>query len=953
MISTSDKERINELPIVDVIGTVVELKKEGVEFVGFSPFQTEKSKSFKVNPVKNVWKCFSSGKGGKGAVSFFIELEQLSWYDAMLRVAKIMNINLEGVETKTFKPDFSKRSLKEDEQPGTKSFVYKDFTPEELKILGPRVNELHCQQYNLHSVEVMTICKENEAFEIRSTPDYPIFAFDFGDWQKIYQPRAENKAQRFSYAGVKPARFVFGMNVIEKIYKDNKAIMQAEDYAGKNTDPKLEECFIMSGGSDALNLRSFEKYPIWHNSEQEHLEWDDYRKLTTWVKNIYYIGDLDVTGKKQAIQLGLKYLDIKLVWLPNVLTTYRDERGNLCKDFKNYVQKFYNAERSKSFANTLDKLIENSMPLQFWNEYFNNKKTEYYISNTRLYHFLSLLGFGRYEHENLKEGYIYIRKEGSIVRVLEPYQIANFVHNFLEERQMSTNLRDYVYKTPALSEKSLANLPKLSIDFTVADKNSQYFFFQDKVWKITKDSVQEYRQGEVDRFIWEDKIIDFNPKLQAEPFRIFKDVHGDLDIEVIQKDNMFFNYLINTSRIHWRKELEDSFDGRAKIEAEEYFKNNRFEIAGENLSDDERLEQKLHLINKIYSIGYMLHQYKNESKAWCVFAMDNKISDQGESHGGSGKSICYSYLNNILKRRVVLKGRDPKLTQNDFIYSSVTEDTDFILIDDAHQYLNFDFFFSEITGSLIVNPKNNNPFEIPFSKAPKFVITSNFTPRDIGPSTARRLLYTVFSDYYHYNKDDFYRQERQVSDDFEGRNLFKDFYDKDWNDYYNFCAYAVRFFLDHPFKVSPPMDNVTKRNLITEMTTSFKDWADVFFITKGKVKDSSEEVFMYQNYFFSKEDAFTDFKNKYQLKNWTPQRFKKAMMAYCQFMGWIFNPIEQGTKDGRIMKKFNGITQEVIYIKTFTDTVQDAEALNEIEIKGIQDAMNFDVNLELPDENTY
>jgi hypothetical protein len=332
--------------------------------------------------------------------------------------------------------------------------------------------------------------------------------------------------------------------------------------------------------------------------------------------------------------------------------------------------------------------------------------------------------------------------------------------------------------------------------------------------------------------------------------------------------------------------------------------------------------------------------------------MDNKISDQGESHGGSGKSVCYSYLNNILKRRVVLKGRDPKLTQNDFIYSNVTEDTDFILIDDAHQFLNFDFFFSEITGSMIVNPKNNKPFEIPFAKSPKMVITSNFTPRDVGPSTARRILYTVFSDYYHYNKDNFYKQERQISDDFEGRNLFKDFTDKDWNAFINVCAYAVRFFLSYQFKIEPPMDNVTKRNLITEMTQTFKDWADVFFYDKALPGEDlhAEEVYKYQNQFFSKDDAFTDYKNKCSPKNWTPQRFKKAMMAYCQYNEWIFNPIEHGVKEGRIMKKFGGITQEVIYIKTFKDT---PEGITEPAPEDLEKAMQFDVKVDIPSPTSF
>jgi hypothetical protein len=47
----------------------------------------------------------------------------------------------------------------------------------------------------------------------------------------------------------------------------------------------------------------------------------------------------------------------------------------------------------------------------------------------------------------------------------------------------------------------------------------------------------------------------------------------------------------------------------------------------------------------------------------------------------------------ILKRRFYIKGRDANVTKNDFIYHGVTEDTDFILIDDANQYLDFAFFY--------------------------------------------------------------------------------------------------------------------------------------------------------------------------------------------------------------------------------------------------------------------
>lgn len=837
---------------------------------------------------------------------------------------------IKGAEMQVFKPVIERRSLTADEIPDSIHFEYKDFTDKELAIIGSRVNAEHCADFKLKSCKSYTRCKENETNIINSTDDFPILVFDFGTWQKIYQPNSFEKKYRFSYAGEKPARHVFGMDLIEKEFKRLKEAQQedeSDDWSiedetednkkSKKKDPRLDAVFIVSGGSDGINLRSFGKFPIWFNSESEHLDWDEYKKLKVWAKEIYYVGDLDVTGVKQAIAMGLKFLDIKLLWLPEKLKQFRDKRGNPCKDVKDYVEKMYRKENVNAFTNGLDKLIHNALPMQFWTEWKSEKKTNYNLSNTRLYHFLSNMGFGRYESENLKEGFLYIRKEGSIVKVLHPYEIENYVHSFLEERQQSPDLRDYIYKSPQLGERSMSKLPRLDIDFTDADKHTQYLFFPKKVWKITATEIIEYKQGEVDKFIWEDKIIDFvNVKKQDPQFKINTDADGNLDIEIHKKDNPFFNYLINTSRVHWRKELEESFDGKPEKDMDEYFKTNQFNISGPNLSEDEKHEQKLHLINKMYSIGYLLHKYKDESKAWCVFAMDNKISESGESHGGSGKSLCYGYLNNILKRRFYLKGRDEKLTQNDFIYHGVTEDTDYIMIDDASQYLKFDFFFSEITGSLKVNPKNAQPFEIPFSKAPKFVISSNFTIRDADPSTARRLLYTVFSDYYHFNKDDEYKQVRQVSDDFGGRNLFKDFTEAEWNDYYNFCAQCLQFFLQHPDKVNPPMDNVTKRSLQAEMGDAFQGWADAFFETKAINETTFVEEPKYLDNYFSKEMAFEEFIKATKLQKWTTHKFKKAIKAYCQFNGYVLNPKELQNAQGRMSKNIGGKTQEVIFIKT-------------------------------------
>ena len=830
---------------------------------------------------------------------------------------------VKGAELQVYKPVVEKRALKADEVPDSIHFEYKDFTDKELAILGPRVNAEHCADFKLNSCKSYTRCKENESITINSTEDFPILVFDFGKWQKIYQPNSFEKQWRFSFLGSPPKRNVFGMDLIEKEFKKLKAAQEEEyefdedddDSKPKKKDPRLDAVFIVSGGSDGINLRSFGKFPIWFNSESVHLDWNEYKQLKVWAKEIYYIADLDTTGVKQAIVIGLKFLDIKLLWLPEKLKELKDKRGNDCKDFKDYVEKYYRPESSNAFIQGFDKLVANALPFQFWTEYFSNKKLSYNLSNTRLYHFLSHMGFGRYESKNIKEGFIYIRKEGSIVKVLHPYEIENYVHGFLEQRQFPPELRDYVYNSPKLGERSMSKLPQIEIDFTSADRNTQYYFFPKKVWKITADEIIEFKQGELEKYIWEDKIIDFNIKKDTPYFTISNDVDGNLDVDIHKKDCVFMNYLINTSRIHWRKELEDYFEDKTEIEAETYFKENQFNISGTNLNEDEILEQKLHLINKIYSIGYILHRYKDESRAWCVFAMDNKISDNGESHGGSGKSLGYSYLNNFL-RRFYIEGRNQKNVESEFVYHGVDENTDYILIDDASLYLKFENYFSAITGSLKVNPKNGTPFEIPFSKAPKFVISSNFTVRDPDPSTVRRLLFTVFSDYYHYNKDNEYKQVRQVSDDFGGRNLFKDFTDEEWNSYYNFCIQCVQFYLKHPSKVDPPMGNVTKRSLQAEMGETFIGWAETFFSITESTFEKPEGNLKYLNQYFSKEMAFEDFRKKES--KWKITKFKKALKAYCQLNGYILNPKELHSKgtSGRIIQNIDGKAQEVIFIRT-------------------------------------
>ena len=80
-------ELIARNPIEDVVGQYVSLKRSGSNLFGLCPFHGEKTASFSVNPSKGIFYCFGCNKGG-GAVNFMMEVEGLSYPDAVRALAK-------------------------------------------------------------------------------------------------------------------------------------------------------------------------------------------------------------------------------------------------------------------------------------------------------------------------------------------------------------------------------------------------------------------------------------------------------------------------------------------------------------------------------------------------------------------------------------------------------------------------------------------------------------------------------------------------------------------------------------------------------------------------------------------------------------------------------------------------------------------------------------------------
>ena len=98
MISKSTIDKVFDISRVEeVIGDYVQLKKSGSNFKGLSPFTEERSPSFMVSPVKQIWKDFSSGKGGN-VVAFLMEHEHFTYPEAIKHLAKRYNIEIEETE---------------------------------------------------------------------------------------------------------------------------------------------------------------------------------------------------------------------------------------------------------------------------------------------------------------------------------------------------------------------------------------------------------------------------------------------------------------------------------------------------------------------------------------------------------------------------------------------------------------------------------------------------------------------------------------------------------------------------------------------------------------------------------------------------------------------------------------------------------------------------------------
>ncbi len=904
-------------------------------------------KLFEKNGLK-MWRVTDFGDDGTAKSPLDIHMEATGYRvpEAIADLCNIFNIRNE-LNPKVNRPDIRKQPATAEQSDGSCFWdIDQEFTEKERKIMGPRVSVNDLKLLNWYRVNFIAKVKNREVTLKYSNENYPIFMRECwftkanGDRDcvyKVYEPLNSDKAFRFTYtpAGKKPARYVNGLAELiahyEAINKTARAEFDADpENEGKTFNPKkIPEAIICSGERDALCVRSLGYFPLWFNSETYRVSDEEWAEINKYVDRVYNIPDLDETGRRKGRELALRFIDLHTVWLPEKLGKYKDNRGRPCKDFRDWMEIW---KDNADFRG----LLELADPAKFWTTHKEKSgKIRYSMDASCLIQFLSLKGYGRMVDEYAPAP-VSVHVDRHVVRPAFSYDIRDGVMAWARETTQPRDLRTLISTTPLLEGKIAERLPILSLNFDSATPDSQLFYFTDGIIEVTGKEIAKRAAGphSVNRYVWEEAVIPHKVNLLPDMFKInhpdncYKS--EDFDIEILPHASKFFGYLINSSRLYWRKELEAGLDAMTEAEAEAYRKAHKFDIAGPLLNDEEVRTQKRCLINKIFIIGYMLHRYKQKDRAWAPFVMDWVIGQNGQCNGRSGKSFMIEALRHVTNWLKV-SGRNEGLLKGQFAFKQVTRKTDVVMIDDCAEYFPFKDFYDSLTGDLTINAKNVSAYNLPYEEAPKFAFTTNYVPREFDGSSSGRIIYSVFSDYYHVaTEENDYRETRQISSDFGGVLLDSTYPERDWEADLNFMMQCCRFYLsvrNLPVKIEPDMSNIIFRKYLRDMADNFQDWAEAYFSPESGNLDRE----------IVRDEAFEDYRRKSNMAKITMQKFTKSLKGFCHTCEWVdcLNPAELYDPKKRILRRVPDpvtgaqVLKEMIFVCSKTE----AERLRALDSK--------------------
>lgn len=339
MISEQTKQQItSRIDIIDVIGEFVKLKKRGTNYLGLCPFHGEKSPSFTVSPVKEIYKCFGCGKSGN-TITFLMEHEKYSYVEALKWLANRYNVEIE--ETQRTPEQVQQQQVSESLH-AINAFAQKFFTEQlfhseegqmiagsYLKDRGFREEVLRKFQigYNPSAKDALTSSVIQNQFNKDLLPKTGLVAFRNEELVDNYRGRII-----FPIHNNTGKIIGFGARVIGKADKAPKYINTPENevyskskilygsYFARQAIDKAKECLLVEGYTDVVSLHQAGIENV-VASGGTSLTIDQLRLIKKYTNNLTIIYDGDAAGIKAALR-GLDLaveegLDVKLVLIPD------------------------------------------------------------------------------------------------------------------------------------------------------------------------------------------------------------------------------------------------------------------------------------------------------------------------------------------------------------------------------------------------------------------------------------------------------------------------------------------------------------------------------------------------------------------------------------------------------------------------------------------------------------
>ena len=320
MISRTTIDKVYETTrLEEVIGEFVTLKKSGANFKGLSPFSQEKTPSFMVSPAKQIWKDFSSGKGGN-VIAFLMEHEHFTYPEAIRFLAKKYNIEIEETiqssQDKRIKDlkesmflvtqyatQFFEKSLTETEQGksiGMTYFKERGFTevtkkkfslgyaPEQPDAFAKQAQKDGYQLEFLESTGLVIVNQESQVDRFRGRVIFPI---------RSMSGRVLGFGGRILSTKTKAAKY---LNSPESdIYQKSKVLYGI--FESKQTIVKKDICYLVEGYTDVIQMHQSGITNV-VSSSGTALTVDQIRMINRLTSNIVVLFDGDAAGLRASLR---------------------------------------------------------------------------------------------------------------------------------------------------------------------------------------------------------------------------------------------------------------------------------------------------------------------------------------------------------------------------------------------------------------------------------------------------------------------------------------------------------------------------------------------------------------------------------------------------------------------------------------------------------------------------